>query len=223
MSQIVKGKVMKRIYFGVIPVILIMAAIAVFPLTGCKTITAVITAASTETKTTSQPETTTETTAAQETTAVSVATSASIETTETVQPVSTAEKITKIGAEMTGIIPSFMCTNKTNIVKVTVKNTSDFTWRADIPNLVRFGYHFYGQDVDFTEYDNTIRTELLQDIRPGETATVNVEINDVLNKGIYVIQIDMVLEGNEDVANNFWFSSKGVTMIEGSSYFDNCQ
>lgn len=214
---------MNRKYTGIILAVLILAAIVTFPLIGCKTTTVVITTTSTETTTTTEPETTTETTAAPVTTAASVSTATSLETTETVQPVVTAEKITKIGAEMTGIISSFLCINKTNIVKVTVKNTSDFTWRADIPNLVRFGYHFYGQDVDFTEYDKTIRTELLQDIRPGETATVNVEIKDILNKGTYVIQIDMVLEGNEDVANNFWFSSKGVTMIEGTAYFDTCQ
>ncbi len=124
---------------------------------------------------------------------------------------------------MTGAIPSFMCINKINMVTVEVKNTSDFTWRTDIPNLVRFGYHFYGQDVSFTEYDNTIRTVLPHDVKPGETATVNVDIKDVLNKGTYVIQIDMVQEANDDAANNFWFSSKGVTMIEGTSYFGTCQ
>ena len=200
---------MKRKYAGIILAIFIVAFIVTFPMIGCKKVTVI-------------PATTVETTTP-ETTAVSVSTATSLETTETVQPVVTAEKITKIGAEMTGIIPSFMCINKTNIVKVTVKNTSDFTWRKDIPNLVRFGYHFYGQDVDFTEYDKTTRTELLYDVRPGETATVNVEIKDILDKGTYVIQIDMVLEGNEDVANNFWFSSKGVTMIEGTAYFDTCQ
>ena len=124
---------------------------------------------------------------------------------------------------MTGIIPSYMCINKTSIVKVKVKNTSDFTWRTDIPNLVRFGYHFYGQDVDFTEYDKTTRTVLPHDIKPCETAIVNVEIKDVLNKGTYIIQIDMVLEGNEDVTDNFWFSSKGIVMIEGPAYFGTCQ
>jgi hypothetical protein len=124
---------------------------------------------------------------------------------------------------MTGAIPSFMCINKKNMVTIEVKNTSDFTWRTDIPNLVRFGYHFYGQDVSFTEYDNTTRTVLPHDVKPGEIATVNVDIKDVLNKGTYVIQIDMVQEANDDAANNFWFSSKGVTMIEGTTYFGACQ
>lgn len=180
-----------------------------FPMIGCKKVTVT-------------PATTVETTAP-ETTAASITAATSSETTETVQPAVTAEKITKIGAEMTGAIPSFMCINKTNFVTVKVKNTSNFIWRTDIPNLVRFGYHFYGQDVSFTEYDKTIRTVLPHDVKPGETATVNVEIKDVLNKGTYIIQIDMVQEANDDVANNFWFSSKGVTMIEGTAYFDTCQ
>ena len=206
---------MKRKYTGIILAIFILAFIVTFPMIGCKKAT-VIPATTVET-------TATEITIAPETTTASITAATSSETTETVQPAVTAEKITKIGAEMTGIIPSFMCINKTNIVKVTVKNTSDFTWRTDIPNLVRFGYHFYGQDIDFTEYDNTTRTVLPHDVKPGETATVNVEIKDILNKGIYVIQIDMVHEGNEDVTNNFWFSSKGVAMIEGTPYFDTCQ
>ncbi|MCL4377379.1 MAG: hypothetical protein M1409_03185 [Actinobacteria bacterium] len=167
-----------------------------------------------------QETNTNSTTASRET---SQASSSSAETTGTTQPVVAAEKITKIGAEIIGAIPSFMCTNKTNIVAVEVKNTSDFTWRTDVPNLVRFGYHFYGQDVSFTEYDKTTRTVLPHDVKPGETATVNVEIKDVLNKGTYVIQIDMVLEGNDVAANNFWFSSKGVAMVEGTAYFDTCQ
>lgn len=200
---------MKRKYAGIILAIFIVAFLVTFPMIGCKRVT--ITSAATV-------ETT-----APETTAAPITAAASSETTETVQPAVTAEKITKIGAEMTGAIPSFMCINKINMVTVEVKNTSDFTWRTDIPNLVRFGYHFYGQDVSFTEYDNTIRTVLPHDVKPGEIATVNVEIKDVLNKGTYVIQIDMVQEANDDAANNFWFSSKGVTMIEGTSYFGTCQ
>ena len=206
---------MKRKYAGIILAIFIVAFIVTFPMIGCKRVT--FTPASTVE--TTAPETT----AVPETTAASITAATSSETTETVQPVVTAEKITKIGAEMTGAIPSFMCINKINMVTVEVKNTSDFTWRTDIPNLVRFGYHFYGQDVSFTEYDNTIRTVLPHDVKPGEIATVNVEIKDVLNKGTYVIQIDMVQEANDDAANNFWFSSKGVTMIEGTSYFGTCQ
>jgi hypothetical protein len=200
---------MKRKYAGIILAIFIVAFIVTFPMIGCKRVTVT-------------PVATVETTAP-EITAAPITAAASSETTETVQPAVTAEKITKIGAEMTGVIPSFMCINKINMVTVEVKNTSDFTWRTDIPNLVRFGYHFYGQDVSFTEYDNTIRTVLPHDVKPGEIATVNVEIKDVLNKGTYVIQIDMVQEANDDAANNFWFSSKGVTMIEGTSYFGTCQ
>jgi hypothetical protein len=223
---------MKRKYAGIILAIFIMAFIITFPMIGCKmaavaqtTAVEPITAETTEapgakTTETTAPETTI---AAEATTAVPVTAAASSETTETVQPAITTEKITKIGAEMTGAIPSFMCINKKNMVTVEVKNTSDFTWRIEIPNLVRFGYHFYGQDVSFTEYDNTTRTVLPHDVKPGETATVNVDIKDVLNKGTYVIQIDMVQEANDDAANNFWFSSKGVTMVEGTSYFGTCQ
>lgn len=211
---------MKRKTAGIILAIFIVAFIVAFPMIGCKraTVAPAATVETTAPETTAAAETTTA-----EITAAPITAAASSETPETVQPAVTAEKITIIGAEMTGAIPSFMCINKKNMVTIEVKNTSDFTWRTEIPNLVRLGYHFYGQDVSFTEYDNTTRTVLPNDVKQGETATVNVDIKDVLNKGTYVIQIDMVQEANDDAANNFWFSSKGVTMIEGTSYFGTCQ
>jgi hypothetical protein len=212
---------MKIKHAGTVLAIIIVALIFTFPMIGCKK-AAVAPSATTET-TAQETTATPEATLAPEATAEPITAASSSETPETGQPSVTAEKITKIGAEMIGAIPSFMCINKANMVTVEVKNTSDFTWRTDIPNLVRFGYHFYGQDVSFTEYGNTTRTVLPHDVKPGESATVNVDIKDVLNKGTYVIQIDMVQEANDDAANNFWFSSKGVTMIEGTSYFGACQ
>jgi hypothetical protein len=221
---------MKRKCAGMILAILIVSFIVTFQMIGCKSANVTSTAAGAETTApgTSAAQQTTAATpeatiSAAETTAASISADTSSETPETSQPAVDAEKITKIGAEITGTIPSFMCINKKNMVTVEVKNTSDFTWRTEIPNLVRFGYHFYGQDVSYTEYDNTTRTVLPHDVKPGETATVNVDIKDVLNKGTYVIQIDMVQEANDDTANNFWFSSKGVAVIEGTSYFDTCK
>ncbi len=63
-----------------------------------------------------------------------------------------------------------------------------------MPNLVRIGYHYYGQDVDFTDYDRTARSVLPQEVNPGETVTIDVLINDIKNEGTYVIQIDPVME-----------------------------
>lgn len=122
----------------------------------------------------------------------------------------------KIGAELYGYMPSYLCTDADNYVKVTVTNTSDFTWRASGANMVRFGYHYYGQDVDFVEYDKTVRTPLPDNLEPGESATIEVLINDITNAGTYVVQIDLVLEGY------FWFSSKDLPMIEGHVYFESC-
>lgn len=122
----------------------------------------------------------------------------------------------KIGAELYGYMPSYLCTNADNYVKVIVTNTSDFTWRASGSNMVRFGYHYYGQDVDFVEYDKTPRTPLPDNLEPGQSATVEVLINDITNPGTYVVQIDLVLEGY------FWFSSKELPMIEGHVYFEEC-
>jgi len=119
----------------------------------------------------------------------------------------------KVGAEMKGAIPGFLLTNKDNYITIEIKNTSDFTWRNDSVNSVRVGYHYYGQDVDASDYDSTSRTELAKNVAPGETIKVDVLINDIKQPGNYVIQIDLVLEGK------YWFSSKDVTMIESPAYF----
>jgi hypothetical protein len=121
-----------------------------------------------------------------------------------------------IGAELYGYMPSFLCTDTDNYVKIEVTNTSDFTWRAEGKNMVRIGYHYYGQDVDYTEYDKTARSSLPENLKPGETATIEVLINDITNPGTYVVQIDLALEGH------FWFSSKEIPMIEGRVFFGSC-
>ena len=119
----------------------------------------------------------------------------------------------KAGAELKGAIPGFLCTNKDNIMVVEIKNTSDFTWRNDSKNSVRVGYHYYGQDVDASDYDGTMRTELKNNVAPGETIKVEMLMNDIKQPGNYIIQIDLVLEGK------YWFSSKGMEMIESPTYF----
>lgn len=119
----------------------------------------------------------------------------------------------KAGAELKGAIPSYLCTNKDNIIVVEIKNTSDFTWRNDSANSVRVGYHYYGQDVDASDYDGTMRTELKNNVAPGETIKVEMLMNDIKQPGNYIIQIDLVLEGK------YWFSSKGMEMIESPTYF----
>lgn len=143
---------------------------------------------------------------------------------ESAQPIESIPDLTnaKIGAEMKGAIPSYLCINKENIIKIEIKNTSDFTWRIESPNVVRLGYHYFGQDVDYVDYDRTTRTVLPHEVKPEETVTVEVRIVDITNEGTYVIQIDPVLEGNDVPDNNFWFSSKGITMLEGTVYFGTC-
>lgn len=122
----------------------------------------------------------------------------------------------QVGAEIKGYIPSFLCTDSDNYIKIEITNTSDFTWKSSGENMVRIGYHYYGQNVEDFNYDNPARTSLLNNLKPGESATIEVLIIDITNKGIYVLQIDPVLEGH------FWFSSKGIPMLEGRTYFGSC-
>ncbi len=124
--------------------------------------------------------------------------------------------IVTAGAELYGYMPSYLCTDIDNYVKIEVTNSSDFTWRAHGNNKVRIGYHFYGQNVDFVEYDKTSRSPLPENLDPGQSGVVEVLINDITNPGTYVVQIDLVLEGH------WWFSSKNIPMIEGKVYFNSC-
>jgi hypothetical protein len=121
-----------------------------------------------------------------------------------------------VGAEIAGYIPSYLCTDADNYVKIEITNTSDFTWKCSGKDRVSIGYHYYGQDVDYSDYDKTTKTLLPDNLEPGETATVEVLINDITHEGFYVVQIDPVLEGH------FWFSSKGIPMLEGKTYFGSC-
>ncbi len=123
------------------------------------------------------------------------------------------------GAELKGFIPNYLCTDCDNYIKIEITNTSDFTWKKDGQNIVRIGYHYYGQSPDisdYAEYDSTARTSLPDDMKQGDTAVVEILINDIAKEGIYVLQIDLELKGH------FWFSSKGVKMIEGATYFGPC-
>ncbi len=122
----------------------------------------------------------------------------------------------QISADINGYIPSFLCTDSDNYIKIEITNNSDFTWRSSGQNMVRIGYHYYGQDVEYSDYDQTTRTALPYNLEPGESATVDVLINDIVNKGTYVLQIDPVVEGE------FWFSSKGVEVLQGKVYFSSC-
>ncbi len=122
----------------------------------------------------------------------------------------------QFGAEIKGYIPSFLCTDSDNYIKIEITNTSDFTWKSGGNDSVRVGYHYYGQDVDYQDYDNTTRTLLLDNVEPGESVFVEVLINDITHKGIYVIQIDLVLEGY------FWFSAKDVPVLQGNAYVNSC-
>ncbi|MGM0364906.1 MAG: hypothetical protein ACQEP5_00045 [Actinomycetota bacterium] len=121
-----------------------------------------------------------------------------------------------VGAEMEGFIPSYLCTEKDNYIKINITNTSDFTWRKDGENMVRIGYHYYHSEEGKESYDNPTRTQLPENVAPQETVTVEVLVNNIDTSGNYTLRIDPVLEGQ------FWFSSRGVEMLEGTAYFGPC-
>ncbi len=121
----------------------------------------------------------------------------------------------EIGAEISGYIPSFLCTDSDNYIKIEIKNTSDFTWRANGENRVRISYHYYGQDVDNSGYENN-RTSLPNNLEPGESTSVEVLVNAITEEGTYILQIDPVIEGFD------YLSNREVEMLQGKVYFYSC-
>lgn len=121
-----------------------------------------------------------------------------------------------VDAEIKGFIPGYLCLDKENLIEIEITNNSDFTWKKDGEHMVRIGYHYYHKQSGTESYDNPTRTSLEQDLKPGETATIEVLVDNITQEGEYILRIDPVLEGK------YWFSTKGVEMLEGETYFGPC-
>lgn len=84
-------------------------------------------------------------------------------------------------------------------VKVTARNTGDFSWRrgATFP-----AYHLLSRRGEVLLYDGE-RTLLPRDVHPGETVEVEVGVVAPLDPGEYVVELDLVEEGVT------WFKDRG--------------
>ena len=100
-------------------------------------------------------------------------------------------------------------------VRVTVKNTGDWTWpdpRTALPMdnpsgayAVRLGYAWLTPDGKTTFGE--ARTDLTQPVAPGETATLSLAVSPPADAGDYQLQLDLV---QELVA---WFGANGADKL----------
>lgn len=92
--------------------------------------------------------------------------------------------------------PAKLMAGETVTVTLTLRNSGVLTWRWGGGNPFRIGYHYYRNRRRLpmpTERD--LRTDIPQDVLPGETITVDVQIALPLEGGNYTVELDLVQEG----------------------------
>lgn len=89
---------------------------------------------------------------------------------------------------------------KTYSVKITLTNAGTMTWVAGGPNPFHLAYHWAGPS---PIYDGE-RTNLPQDVAPGDMITIDATLKTPAVPGTYTLQWDMVQEGVT------WFSNQQV-------------
>ena len=116
--------------------------------------------------------------------------------------------------EYKGYIPTFLCAGEENLIKVTLKNSSSFTWPGTGKSPVRVGYHWFPtENQPEPEWDDGSRTLITNDVAPGESVIVIVSVKAPEAMGWYILQIEAVQEGV------MWFQK----VLEGSTYVDKCK
>jgi hypothetical protein len=113
-----------------------------------------------------------------------------------------------------GYIPTFLCAGEVNLIKITLKNESSFTWPSSGKFPVRVGYHWFPKgNQPEPSWDDGGRTLISEDVAPGKSVEVIVKVKAPENIGWYILQIEALQEGIT------WFQK----VIEGSTYVDKCK
>ncbi len=113
-----------------------------------------------------------------------------------------------------GYIPTFLCAGEVNLIKITLKNKSSFTWPSSGKFPVRVGYHWFPKgNQPEPSWDDGGRTLIPEDVAPDESVEVIVKVKAPENIGWYILQIEALQEGVT------WFQK----VIEGSTYVDKCK
>lgn len=81
-------------------------------------------------------------------------------------------------------------------------NQGSFIWLANGSNAVHLSYHVLDRSKKILDYDNE-RFILPHDMRPDDSAKIDVELDLQLAEGEYILEFDLVEEGLT------WFAEKG--------------
>ncbi len=102
-----------------------------------------------------------------------------------------------------GNTPDFILPEEAIMIDLSITNRSRFfTWPSSGENAVSISYNIYNSLSETIVFDGT-RTAIKNDVKPGETIAVPMNIKIPASGGRYIIEYDIVQEG---VA---WFSSRG--------------
>ncbi|MEA2662844.1 MAG: hypothetical protein QOH08_2416 [Chloroflexota bacterium] len=107
------------------------------------------------------------------------------------------------GAQYQPQVTTLAVSGSAQTVPITLTNLGNFTWNAAGATPVHLGYHWVNAAGAVVVWDGT-RSNLVADVAPGATQTVQASIAFPAAPGTYTLKWDLVQEG---VA---WFSSKNV-------------
>ena len=133
-----------------------------------------------------------------------------------------------IEIEINGDIPNVLYISEDNYIDIKITNNNNFTWQS---GSFRISYHIFKVDDDLDikqgvipEWDkpngsspegnwgNNVRSFLLNDIEPGDTADIKVKIYWE-TEGTYILEIEPLVE------HSYWFSQRGVSPLTGEVEF----
>ncbi|MBX3014925.1 MAG: N-acetylmuramoyl-L-alanine amidase [Caldilineaceae bacterium] len=92
--------------------------------------------------------------------------------------------------------PEQLVAGETVTATLTLRNAGLLTWRWGGGNPFRLGYHYYRNRRRLPmPADRDLRTDIPQDVGPGETITLSVRIALPVDPGNYTLELDLVQEG----------------------------
>jgi len=105
-------------------------------------------------------------------------------------------------------LPSRMMVGAVIEVQITLKNSGSLVWSMADTHPFRLGYHYYRNTSQLTiPTDRALRTELPQDVAPGQSITQTMRIALPQEPGNYTLEIDLSHEGIT------WFKEQGSTPL----------
>lgn len=106
--------------------------------------------------------------------------------------------------------PRVLGTNEDATVNITVLNSGTAAWDTALPSPVRISYHWYTPDgrLYSAEGNLELQTDLLNPVKPQETARIQAKLKTPAAAGQYILKWDMVQQGVT------WFTEQGNLPLE---------